>query len=206
MNERFRGAGAGRTRQGRATDDPGGKSGDERKSDRRGTGANALETAVRLLASRALTAEEVRLRLARRGFPKDAADAAVADLTARGYLDDRAVAYNMVASRAKRLLGRPRIAAELRRRGIAEPIVEEALRQTFAELDENDLVRRAAAKLLPGGRAPRDEREKGRMVRALARRGFSTGAIVRAVRSATGAPDDAPESAPEDVERAFDED
>jgi len=162
---------------------------------------------VRLLAARALSAEELRSRLRRRGFSEEDASAALVSVSEQGYLDDRALAYTMVASRAKRLLGRPRIAAELKRRGIEAGIVEEALRQTFADLDEDDLAGRAAAKLLPGGRAPRDEREKGRIIRALARRGFSTGSILRALaRAGAAAGNRAVENGPERDPHAWEAD
>src|SRR5207249_3813114 len=48
--------------------------------------------AADLLSRRAWTTRELTTRLRRRGAPPDVADAVVADLTARGYLDDEAFA------------------------------------------------------------------------------------------------------------------
>ena len=92
----------------------------------------------------------------------------VADLTARGYLDDEAFARHWVAIRAARGYGPARLRAELRARGIAAPLVAAAL---AGGDDDSELERaRAAARL-------RDH---------LLRRGFAASMVARVVRECVG--------------------
>jgi len=149
----------------------------------------AYEAGVRLLGPRALTAREVRARLARRGYPADEIDEAILALTARGYLDDRALAYNVATTLAeRRLYGKPRIAAELSRRGVAADAIGEALERVFAGLDEDAMARKAAGRGSAAGAVPTDKRARERTARSLLRRGFSRGAVARALgNNASGA-------------------
>lgn len=140
-------------------------------------GERALGAALRLLGARALSAREVGDRLARRGFAPDEIDSTLASLLERGYLDDQSLAYTVAASRAKRLFGRPRVVAELKRRGVSAGVIDEAVSRAFAEIDEGDLARQAAAKLGGGHPSPASPSARARMARALMRRGFSAGAV-----------------------------
>ena len=149
----------------------------------------AYEAGVRLLAPRALTVHEVRARLVRRGYSDQEIRAAIEELTSRGFLDDRALAYNVATTLAeRRLYGRPRVAAELARRGVAAEAIGEALERAFAGLDEDAMARRAAGRR--AGAAPNDKRAQGRMVRSLLRRGFSRGAVARVLGGEAAAPDE----------------
>jgi regulatory protein len=148
----------------------------------RGAGARpeAYEAGVRLLAPRALSAHEVRSRLGRRGYPADEIGAAIEALSARGFLDDRALAYNVATTLAeRRLFGKSRVAAELARRGVAAEAIGEALERAFAGLDEDAMARKAAGRR--AGADPNDKRARERTARSLLRRGFSRGAVARAL-------------------------
>src|SRR4029450_1338933 len=65
---------------------PGGEGGRE-------GGPRAYEGGGGLMAPRALTVHEVRTRLARRGYSVEETQAAVEELSSRGFLDDRTLAY-----------------------------------------------------------------------------------------------------------------
>src|SRR5262249_48055996 len=126
----------------------------------------AYEEGVRLLAPRALSVHEVRVRLARRGYSHEEVRSAVEELTSRGFLDDRTLAYNVATTLAeRRLYGRPRVAAELARRGVAAEAIGEALERAFAGLDEDAMARKAAGR--HAGAAPIDQRGPGGDGRAL---------------------------------------
>src|SRR5205809_6731785 len=73
--------------------------------------------AADLLARRAWTQTELTRRLIRRGAPAEIAASVVADLTARGHVDDAAFARHFVETRAARGYGAARLAGELRARG-----------------------------------------------------------------------------------------
>src|SRR5207253_951177 len=81
----------------------------------------------------------------------------------------------------RRLFGKSRVAAELARRGIAADAIGEALERVFAGLDEDAMARRAAGR---AGAVPLDRRGRERAARALLRRGFSRGAVARALAGA----------------------
>jgi regulatory protein len=84
--------------------------------------------ALDLIAHRARTEAEVRRALARKGFPEDAALAAVDRLLELGYLDDDAYARAFVRGRAaSRGHGPGRLRADLLRRGVSPATIDAAL-------------------------------------------------------------------------------
>ena len=76
-----------------------------------------------LLARRDFTARELSERLIQRGFEEAAALGVVAELLRDGVLDDGRYAQNYVAYHAGRGQGPLRIAAELRRSGLAADLI-----------------------------------------------------------------------------------
>lgn len=147
---------------------------------------------LELLARKAWTRLELRRRLRRRGAPPEVAEAVVADFEGRGYLDDRAFATAWAESRARgRAMGSLRLREELAHKGIARPVVEDAVRQAFEETDELARARAAAARRWPllqttAGRRDGDRRGFGLAARRLrdylARRGYPAPVVRRVVR------------------------
>ena len=123
--------------------------------------------------------------MCRRGAPADVAAEVADDLVARGYLDDAAFARQWVASRAARGYGAARLRMELRARGIASPIISEAL-STLGGDDALSRARETARRRLPALRRGRADRVAPRLRDYLLRRGFSTSTVVRIVREITG--------------------
>ena len=119
----------------------------------------ARAVALDLLARKAWTRQDLARRLRRRGAPADVAGAVVADMEARGYVDDRAFAAAWAESRARdRGFGRQRLRQELVARGVARPLVEAAIQRAFEETDELARAHRAAhpppGDASPGGPGP----------------------------------------------------
>jgi regulatory protein len=137
--------------------------------------------AVALLARRDLASGALCERLTARGFAVTAAEAAVAELQREGIVNDARYAQNYVTYHAGRGQGPVRIAAELRRKGLGEALVEGALAEgpDWAALARK--VRAARFGAPPSGWA-----EKARQARFLQYRGFSSDHI----RAATGADPD----------------
>lgn len=134
----------------------------------------AWEVALKLLAMRALTTEELRRRLARRGYAPDQITAVVARLTASGYLDDAEYAKAWARARAHRhSLGPARLARELRSRGIAETEISGALREAFSERGARELAEAAAVRKLSGLQGLAPEVARRRLGAYLTRRGFA---------------------------------
>jgi regulatory protein len=142
--------------------------------------------AADLLSRRGWTCEELTRRLRRRGAPAEVAAAVIADLLARGHLDDAAFARHWVAVRAARGYGGARLRAELSARGVTGSLIEAAL----ADLDAADALARARTVALRRfaslrGRDP--VRAAARLRDHLLRRGFSAPVVARVVRDVLGA-------------------
>ncbi|HEX6547994.1 MAG TPA: regulatory protein RecX [Candidatus Dormibacteraeota bacterium] len=137
----------------------------------------ALDTGLRLLGQRAHSRRELALKLARRGFDREAVEAALDRLTELGYLDDAGYAATLVERRSGQR-GATAIAAELRDKGVSRELTEAAL----GELDEDRQL--AAAQRLAGRllASSGDGANAQRVALKLVRRGFSSEVAWAAVR------------------------
>ena len=141
------------------------------------------EVAIKLLAMRALSSEELRRRLARRGYPPEQISAVLARLAASRYLDDGEYARAWARSRAhRRSLGPTRLAQELRAKGIAEGEIAVALREAFTERDARETAEAAAMRRLPALQGLPPDVARRRLAGHLARRGFATEIILALCR------------------------
>ena len=133
---------------------------------------NAWGVALKQLALRARSAEEVRRSLARRGYGGDEIAAVIARLTALRYLDDADFARTWVAARARRTpTGPARLARELRAKGIAE------------EWDVSEAAAAAVRRKLPSLRGVPSGVARRRLAAFLERRGFSAEIILAICRT-----------------------
>jgi len=127
----------------------------------------ALDKALRSLALRPHSEGELVEKLTAAGYSEREIAGAMAKLAEYHFIDDSQFAAQWAAARARRGLGARRIAQELRHKGIARDISDEAL----ASLDESVLLENAtslAAKHLRRG----DSNARRRAYAALIRRGF----------------------------------
>ena len=103
----------------------------------------ARESALRLLAYRPRSEEELRSRLARRGLPLSAVENAIEHLREQGLVDDAAFARYWVEARQQSSpRGRYLLQRELLAKGVAAEMAGEAL----AAVVDEETARRAAAK------------------------------------------------------------
>ena len=159
--------------------------------------AAARVVAGDLLSRKAWSQRELERRLVRRGAPAAVAAEVVADLAARGYLDDAQFARHWVQTRASvRFLGPLRLRDELRARGVDTELAEAALRESFDT--EGELARaleagRRKLRTLEGAerRARRSAADPGREAQRAAlrlhdhllRQGYPGGVVTRVVRT-----------------------
>jgi regulatory protein len=135
---------------------------------------------MRALSARDRTVAELRGWLERKRVEPAAIEAAVAELTAAGLLDDARYAHAFAQD--KRDLARwgsERIARELRRRGIAPDLIETVLAgsERASELEAAvDLLRERFE-------PPADDRERDRAWRLLVRLGYEPELASEAVRA-----------------------
>ena len=157
----------------------GGRAAGEAASDR----PDPWEIAVKLLAMRALSSEELRRRLVRRRYPPDQISAVLARLTASRYLDDGEYARAWARSRAhRRSLGPMRLTQELRAKGIAEGDIAAALREAFTEREAREVAAAAALRRLPALQGLPPEAARRRLAGYLTRRGFAAEIILALCR------------------------
>ena len=138
--------------------------------------------AVSLLARRDLACRELCEKLGARGFDEETATSVVAALVREGVVDDGRYAQNYVAYHAGRGQGPIRMAAELRRRGLAAELIDAAL----ASGPDWGALARKVCRAKFGPQPPGSWPQRARQARFLQYRGFSSDHI----RAATGAEPD----------------
>jgi len=153
--------------------------------------AKAVEAAaVRLLARREHSIDELRRKLLGKGYPSDTIEPVIQKLAGKRLVSDERFTSSFVHHHAKRGQGPVRIRAELRQQGIADSQVEEALR--CAEIDWVQLAREVRRRKF-GTTAPRSLGERAKQARFLQYRGFDAEQLRAAFREesseAGGAPD-----------------
>lgn len=148
-----------------------------RRRDRKNPG-DAVKKAMNLLLARDRSEQELRRRLSESGFESGEIDEAIAYVSSFGYINDARYAETYVASYAGKK-SRAAMIAELRRRGIEETHIEEAV--SVLPEDETEEI---LALLEKRAGAPHilDDRELRRHSAYLARRGYGTSGIRKAVR------------------------
>ncbi|MGK4580888.1 recombination regulator RecX [Kitasatospora sp. HPMI-4] len=155
--------------------------------------ARARDICLRLLTGTAKTRKQLADALRKREIPDEVAEEVLSRYEEVGLIDDAAFAEAWVESRhAVRGLSRRALAQELRTKGVAGDLVEQAV----AQLDEEDEAEAARAlvdrKLRSTRGLARDTRIR-RLVGMLARRGYSEGLAFRVVRDALDGEGDSPD-------------
>ena len=143
--------------------------------------ADAYITALTLLSARELSETQLRARLTRRQHAPDDIDQAIARLKEDRTLDDRRVAGALARLETSiKHRGRARVIQKIRQAGISAAIAEDAVKEVFADVDENALLERALDRRLRGQAARElDERGRARIVRGLMAQGFRLEAILK---------------------------
>lgn len=137
-----------------------------------------------MLARRGYSVAELRRALEKKFPSHPAVPEALHRLRALGYLDDRKYALEVASSLARnRGYGPFRIRRELKARLVDYRHIEPALAQAFEETAESELLARAIQKKLRSLRPPLTPRKLHSLCQGLLRRGFSSGDIMKAVRS-----------------------
>lgn len=104
-------------------------------------------------------------------------EAVLDELEKKNWLSDVRATTMLVDSKRGRF-GSQRIAHELRQKGIAENLIAGAMPQ----LKETELEAASAVWQKRFGVLPQDQKEKGRQIRFLQSRGFSTGIVLKVLK------------------------
>lgn len=149
--------------------------------------ADALwEYALKLLAGRAYSSGEFREKLKRRAAREGDVDAAIARLKDLGYLNDQRFAESFAAARLSgEKLGKMRVIRDLRERRVAPSLAERTVRKVYQDVEEQALIEdwiRRKYRTAPREGLFAGEKELAAAYRKLARAGFRTGEILRALK------------------------
>jgi regulatory protein len=160
--------------------------------------AKAVEAAaVRLLARREHSTDELRRKLAGKGYPPETIEPVIQKLAGKRLVSDERFTASFVHHHAKRGQGPVRIRAALRQQGIPDAQVEEALQG--AGVDWVRLAREVRRRKF-GATAPRSLGERAKQARFLQYRGFDAEQLRAAFRDESGEGDGAPDITPESFE------
>lgn len=150
----------------------------------------ARTVCLRMLTAAPRTRAELAGALAKREIPDEVADRVLDRFTEVGLVDDAAYADAWVRSRhTGRGLARRALSQELRRRGVDDEVVRDAVEKLDPE-EELATARALVARKLPGTRGLDRPRRMRRLAGMLARKGYPPGVAMRVVEEAIGAEDD----------------
>ena len=130
--------------------------------------------AMRFLARREHSREELRRKLAPKVAEGEDLEAVLDDLASRGWLSDARFAEQSIRAKARRF-GPRRLAEQLRAKGVGDDAIAAAFRAAGEE-GASSLDRVWASRFRD---LPADERERARQVRFLQGRGFALEDILR---------------------------
>jgi regulatory protein len=148
--------------------------------------AALYEFAVAALARQMRTVAELKRLMSRRVEAGEAGESKMAAVVARladqHYLDDRAFASNYARLRQEnQSLGKRRVQQELIRKGVHAELVAGSLENAYAEISEEELIRRYVARKRMV--KPQNDKETARLVRRLVAAGFSFAIISTLLKS-----------------------
>ncbi len=135
----------------------------------------ARERVLFLLKSSDKTEQELRRKLKDGGYPKEAADYAIEFLKDHNFINDENYGRRYVEFNSERKSQR-QIQYELQKKGLDKEVIQEILREQ--PVDEEAQIR-AYVKKKRIKAEEMDFKERGKMLAALGRRGFSYDAISR---------------------------
>ncbi len=144
-----------------------------------------MATALKMLAARACSEQQLRERLLQKAWTTPAlVDECLARLKELGYINDEQFARSYAASRLSlRAVGRSRVARELKTKKVARETISNALDEVFEEVSEEALIERAIAKRIRTHGQPTDRASAKRLFDHLARLGFGYDLIIRKLRA-----------------------
>jgi regulatory protein len=161
-----------------------------------------FDYAVRSLANRACSSDELRFKLRQRAAKLSDVDPLIARLKDLKYLDDKRFAEMYTVMRVENDgFGRARVTQDLRGRRVAPKLAEQTVSKAFADKDESEMVAAYIERRMPAiaaGGHTGDERKLASAYRKLRRAGFSSGATLNVLKRFAAHPELLDEPPPDD--------
>jgi regulatory protein len=140
--------------------------------------ASAYADALRRLSRRDHAEAELRRALRRKGFPEAEVEDALGRLRSRGLLNDAAFASRYARSRlGSHGLGRHRVRANLRARGVSRPVTEAGLEAALGEVSEAEALDRLARRYWRAHTRDLPRRRLPKLWAFLLRRGYPAAVV-----------------------------
>lgn len=153
-----------------------------------------FEYAVKCLGARAYSTADLKSKLRLRAAKPPDVDAAIDRLKDIGYLDDTSFAEGYAAARIENEgFGRMRVLQDLRAKRIDSELADRAVNQAIGDRSEDELIdafiSRRMSSLRIGGPVD-DGRRLAAAYRKLRRAGFTSSAILKALKRLAARPED----------------
>ena len=147
--------------------------------------ARARRVSLHALGTRGLSRQELQDRLVSRGIPEEHVEQEINHLSSRGFVDDQALARELVDKYALRGgLGRRAVAEKLRARDLSHDAILEALSLVDDEREEDNLRQAAKKRAATWSSAP-SAADIRRLGDFLMRRGFDPADVRRVISDIT---------------------
>jgi SOS response regulatory protein OraA/RecX len=146
-----------------------------------------FQRAVKLLAAKPRSVEELRERLLEKQWTNEqVVDAVLEKLREYGYLNDQQFAFGYASFQVRQKpVGRGRLQRSLALKKVDRETADEAIKQVFEETPEEELIERAIERRTRLRGRPQTRAETKSLFDHLLRQGFSYDLIVRKVRAAS---------------------
>jgi regulatory protein len=163
-----------------------------RQTDAERARERSVQRAVKLLAAKPRSVEELRERLLEKQWADEASvEYALGKLKEYGYLDDERFAFGFASYRVRQKpVGRQRLARDLQTKKVSKETAAAALELVYQETPEEELIARAIEKRVRLRGRPSTRQETKSLYDHLLRLGFSYDLIIRKVREASDAADE----------------
>ena len=139
---------------------------------------------LKMLGRRELSEKQVRQRLARKEYPPEEIDEAVARLREERAINDQRVAEAIARMETGiRKRGKVRVRLQLERAGIAKETAREAMDAVFEGIDDEALIEASLRKRLRGRETIADDREFQRLYRYLVGQGFESDRVMKTLKA-----------------------
>jgi regulatory protein len=158
-----------------------------------------MQRAVKLLAAKPRSVEELRERLLEKEWTSpEIVDSVLVRLREYGYLNDERFAFGYASFKVRqKAIGRQRLERALKLKKVDKETAAEALKLVFEETPEEELIERAIEKRVRLRGRPRTRAETKSLFDHLLRQGFSYELVIRTVRAISETPIDDDEAAAE---------
>jgi regulatory protein len=144
----------------------------------------ALRRALRMLAYRSRSCQEIAADLNGKGFCPEITMEVIHDLEEKGLVGDASLARDIVAAGQRCNKSRSRIYSDLRRRGIEREAAEESLDVYFDQEEECRAAARIMSRMLSSADSDSAGDDIEKAARKLSGRGFSGHAVAYALKDA----------------------